>query len=299
MYDILVIGAGPAGIAAAVYGKGRGKDVLVLEKKKVGGLIGSVSSVTHYPGADESETGADFAQRLLDQAERSGVPIRYEEVKETILTPDKKTVKTDKGTYEAKTVIAANGGSGKMLGVEGEGFRGMRLNASADGPNYAGKHVYVIGGADGAVKEALFLSKLAKDVSIVCIEDDLICIPEFKTKAEQTENLHVMPHSSLKAVHGKDAIEELVLVDNNTGEETIIRDPEAGVFVYAGIVPNTGIYPDLELDEAGYILTDDNMETNIPGIFAAGDIRSKKVRQVATAAADGAISGINASAKAK
>lgn len=298
MFDMIVIGAGPAGIAAAVYGKSRGKDVLVLEKKKVGGLIGGVSSVTHYPGVAGDETGETFANRLLAQAKGAGVPIRYEDVEETDLTSGIKTVKTDKGSYEAKTIVAANGGSGRMLGIEGEHLKGMRLNAVKDGPAYTGKNVYVIGGADGAVKEALYLSNLAKDVTIVCVEDELACIPEFKNKVEQRENIHVMPHSSLSAARGQDALEELVFVDNKTGQETIIRDPEAGVFVYAGIVPNSGIYNGLDLDDLGFIVTDENMETNLPGVYAAGDIRSKKIRQVATAASDGAIAGINASAKA-
>lgn len=298
MYDMIVIGAGPAGIASAIYGKSRGKDVFVIEKNKVGGLIGSVSTVTHYPGIIEGETGQTFAERLKAQAEGAGIPIVYEEVKETILDGNTKTVITDKNRYETKTVIAANGGSGRMLGIPGEGLGGMRLNAPRDGKNYAGKDVFVIGGADGAVKEALYLAGLAKNVTIVCVEDDLICIPEFKEKAAKTPNLHVMPHSSLKEAKGTDHIEELVFVDNTTGKETVIDDLEAGVFVYAGIVPNTAVYPALDKDAAGYLITDEKMETNIPGVYAAGDIRSKAVRQVATAAADGAISGISAAAKA-
>lgn len=298
MYDMIVIGAGPAGIASAIYGKSRGKDVLVLEKKKVGGLIGSVSTVTHYPGIIEGETGATFAERLKKQAEGAGIPIQYEEVIETDLNHDVKKIRTEQNEYETETVVFANGGSGRMLNIPGESLPGMRLNAPKDGPDYAGKHVYVIGGADGAVKEALYLADLAKDVTIVCVEDELACIPEFKVRAENTPNIKIMPHSSLKEVHGTDHIEELVFIDNKNGKITEIEDPQAGVFVYAGIVPNSAICSDLEKDEGGYLITDENMETNIPGVFAAGDIRSKKIRQVATAASDGAISGINAAARA-
>lgn len=297
MYDMIVIGGGPAGVAAAIYGKSRGKNVLVLEKNKVGGLIGSVSTVTHYPGIVEEETGATFAARLKKQAESSGIPFQYEEVTQVDLEKSPKTIQTNKNTYEAKTVVIANGGSGRMLGIPGETLKGMRLNAPRDGEAYKGKNVYVIGGADGAVKEALYLSKFAKEVTLVCVEDELACIPEFKEKALHTPNLKIMPHSSLVEVLGDGKVEELVFQDNQTNEKTHVKDDQAGVFVYAGIVPNTNVFPQLDKDEAGYIVTDEQMETSIPNVFAAGDIRSKKIRQVATAAADGAIAGIQAASR--
>ena len=297
MHDMIVIGAGPAGTAAAIYAKSRGKDVAILEKKKVGGLIGSVSTVTHYPGIMENETGETFAARLENQLAAANIPVLAETVVQAELDGDIKRIHTDKGIHEARTVVIAAGGSGKMLGIPGESLGGMRLNAPKDGMNYAGKNVYVIGGADGAVKEALYLSNIAKDVTIVCVEDVLACIPEFRRKAEQTANLAVMPHSSLVEVKGNSHLEELVFRDNATGQETIVKDPEAGVFVYAGIVPNTDLFPTLEKDAAGYLITNEDMETSIPGVYAAGDIRSKKVRQVATAAADGAVSGINGAAR--
>lgn len=298
MYDTIIIGAGPAGIASAIYAKSRGKNVLVLEKNKVGGLIGTVSTVTHYPGIVEGETGQTFAARLSSQAAGAGIEIVFEEVTSASLEGDIKTVQTEQNSYEAKTVVIACGGSGKRLNIEGEDLGGMRLNAPKDAKDYVDENVYVIGGADGAVKEALYLAKTAKNVTIVCIEDALVCIPEFSSKVAQTDHVHVMPHSSLKAVHGKGHLDQLVFVDNVTGAETIINDSKAGVFVYAGIVPNTSIFSGLEKDAMGYLVTDENMETNIPGVYAAGDIRSKKVRQVATAVSDGAISGISAAAKA-
>ena len=298
MYDTIIIGAGPAGISSSIYAKSRGKDVLVLDQKGVGGLIGNVSTVTHYSGIIPGETGQTFAARLKEQAEDSGVEIRVEKVEDVDLVSEPKKIKTDKGEYETKTVILANGGSPKMLGIPGENLGGMRLNAPRDGKNYKGKTVYVIGGADGAVKEALYLSNLAKKVVIVCVEDELVSIPEFKNKVEATENIEVVPHTSLTAVYGGDHLNKLEFTDLTTGEKTMIEDPEVGVFVYAGIVPNTGMYSQLELDAAGFIPTDENMETSIPGVFAAGDIRSKKVKQVATAVSDGAIAGIQAATKA-
>ena len=295
MYDMIIIGAGPAGISAAVYGKSRGKKVLVLEKKQVGGLIGTVSTVTHYKAIVQEESGRTFAERMKEQALGAGVEIRYENVTEVKLTGEIKKVVTDKESYESKTMILANGGSGRMLGIPGEGLKGVRLNAPKDGLDYKGKNVYVIGGADGAVKEALYLAEIAGKVTIVCVEDELACIQEFKDKAAAHDNIEVMPHTSLTAVYGGEAVEELEFTDNKTGKKQIVKDSECGVFIYAGIVPNTQIYKELKLD-GGYIPVDDSMQTEIPGVFAAGDIRVKKVRQVATAVADGAIAGIQAAA---
>lgn len=295
MYDIIIIGAGPAGISAAVYGKSRGKKVLLLEKKQVGGLIGTVSTVTHYTAIVREETGSTFAERMKEQALSAGVEIRYENVIETKLAGEIKKVVTHKETYEAKTLILANGGSGRMLGIPGENLKGVRLNAPKDGPDYKGKNVYVIGGADGAVKEALYLAEMAGKVIIVCVEDELACIQEFKDKVVSHDNIEIMPHSSLTAVYGNEAVEELEFTDNKTGEKQIVKDTECGVFVYAGIIPNTQIYTELQLD-GGYIPVDDSMQTEIQGVFAAGDIRVKKVRQVATAVSDGAIAGIQAAA---
>lgn len=295
MYDMIIIGAGPAGISAAIYGKSRGKKVLVLEKKQVGGLIGTVSTVTHYTAIVREESGKTFAERMKEQALSAGVEIRYENVTETKLTGEIKKVVTDKESYESKTLILANGGSGRMLGIPGENLKGVRLNAPKDGLNYKGKSVYVIGGADGAVKEAIYLAEIAGKVTIVCVEDELACIQEFKDKVAAHDNIEIMPHSSLTAVYGNEAVEELEFTDNKTGKKTIVKDAECGVFVYVGIVPNTQMYTELKLED-GYIPVDESMQTEIPGVFAAGDIRVKKVRQVATAVDDGAIAGIQAAA---
>lgn len=291
MYDMIIIGAGPAGISAAIYGKSRGKKVLVLEKKQVGGLIGTVSTVTHYTAIVQAESGDTFAGRMKEQALGAGVEIRYENVTGTKLAGGVKKVVTDKGSYESKTLILANGGSGRMLGIPGETLKGVRLNAPKDGLDYKGKNVYVIGGADGAVKEALYLAEIAGKVTIVCVEEQLACIQEFKDKAAAYPNIGIMPHTGLTAVYGSEAAEELEFTDLKTGEKRIVKDAGCGVFVYAGIVPNTGMYTELKLDN-GYIPTDESMQTEIPGVFAAGDIRVKKVRQVATAVADGAVAGI-------
>ncbi len=158
----------------------------------MGGLIGTVSTVTHYAAIVEGDSGRSFAARMKEQALSAGVEIRYENVIETKLAGEIKKVVTDKQTYESKTLILANGGSGRMLGISGEDLNGVRLNAPKDGLDYKGKHVYVIGGADGAVKEALYLAKIAGKVTIVCVEDELVCIQEFKDNVSTYDNIEIM-----------------------------------------------------------------------------------------------------------
>ncbi len=296
MYDILIIGAGPAGISAGIYAVSRGKRTLVLEKGQVGGIIGKVSTVTHYAAIETRETGATFAARMKDQALRAGVEIVYAEVTAVTLTGEIKTVTTDKGTYEAKRIILANGGTPRKLGIPGEAElagRGMGMNVARDGAAYTGKNVYVVGGADGAVKEALYLAAFAKHLTIIHFEDQLGCIAEFRQKVAAAGNISLRLGSRLHAVYGGDQVERLEIAGEHDGTIETVEDPGCGIFVYAGVTPNTQMYADLALED-GYIPTNEKMETAIPGVYAAGDIRVKQVRQVATAVADGAVAAINA-----
>lgn len=296
MYDILIIGAGPAGISAGIYAVSRGKKTLVLEQAQVGGIIGKVSTVTHYTALQAQETGATFAARMKAQAQAAGVEIAYETVTGVELTGDVKTVHTDKGTHQARRVILANGGTPRKLGIPGEielAGKGMGLNAPRDGAAYAGKNIYVVGGADGAVKEALYLASFARQLTIIHFEDQLGCIPEFRNKIAAADNIKLCLGSRLHAVHGTDQVERLEIISEHDGTVQTIEDPGCGIFVYAGVTPNTQLYTELDLQD-GYIVTSDKMETSVPGVYAAGDIRAKQVRQVATAVSDGAIAAINA-----
>jgi len=296
MYDILIIGAGPAGISAGIYAVSRGKKTLVLEQAQVGGIIGKVSTVTHYTALQAQETGATFAARMKEQAQAVGVEIAYETVTGVELTGDVKTVHTDKGTHQARRVILANGGTPRKLGIPGEielAGKGMGLNAPRDGAAYAGKNIYVVGGADGAVKEALYLASFARQLTIIHFEDQLGCIPEFRNKIAAADNIKLCLGSRLHAVHGTDQVERLEIISEHDGTVQTIEDPGCGIFVYAGVMPNTQLYTELDLQD-GYIVTNDKMETSVPGVYAAGDIRAKQVRQVATAVSDGAIAAINA-----
>ena len=296
MYDIIVIGAGPAGISAGIYAVSRGLKTLILEQKEVGGILGKVSTVTHYSGIVEQETGVSFAARLKKQAEDAGVEIIYEQVTAVSLNGDIKTVTAGQTVYQAPRIILANGSTPRKLGIPGEeelAGRGTGLNALKDGAAYKGKNIYVIGGADGAVKEALYLSQFAKKLTIIHFEDKLGCIPEFSKKIDSASNIEVLTSSRLAAVHGTEQVERLEIVSEKDGHTETIEDRGCGIFIYAGATPNTELYTELAL-ENGYIPVNEKMETAIPGVYAAGDIRVKQVRQAATAVADGAIAGINA-----
>lgn len=298
VYDVIVIGAGPAGISAAVYAQSRGMKVVILEKKKVGGIIGNVSTVTHYAAIVEGETGKSFADRMEKQALDSGVEIKYEEVQKVSLNNEVKQIKTNEAMYQAKAVILANGSTPRKLNIPGEmelAGHGIGLNAAKDGARYEGKNIYVVGGADGAIKEALYLAQYAKKLTIIHFEEKLGAIREFMDKVEQAENIEVRLGTRLTAVQGKEHVETLELTHVATGEKEMITDDGCGIFIYAGTTPNTDIYTELALID-GYIPVNEKMETEIPGVYAAGDIRVKQVRQVATAVADGAIAAINASA---
>lgn len=296
MYDIIVVGAGPAGISAAIYGVSRGKQVLVLEKGEVGGLIGKVSTVTHYAGIVPGETGESFAQRMKQQAIDAGVEIHNETVEAVSLQGEVKSVATNQGCYHCKKLILANGTTGRKLGIPGEeefSGKGMGMNAARHGNFYKGKHVYVVGGADGAVKEALYLAGLAEQVTIIHFEPQLGCIAEFRDKVKKARNIQLMLNTRLHAVHGEDHVELLELRCELDGSITTVEDPGCGIFVYAGTVPNTQLYTELELQN-GYIPVNKWMETQIPGVYAVGDLRVKQVRQVATAVADGATAAVHA-----
>lgn len=296
MYDIIVIGGGPAGISAAIYAASRGKKTLVLEKDKVGGIIGKVSTVTHYTAIVEGETGATFARRMESQALAAGVEIAREEVIGAKLVGAIKEIRTAGNTYLAPRVIIAGGSSPRKLGVPGEkelSGIGMGMNAARDGEAYRGKNIYVVGGADGAVKEALYLARFAKTLTIIHFEEKLGCIPEFAVKVAAADNIKLMLRSRLTAVGGSGRVEWLEITNEDNGAKQKIQDDGCGIFVYAGTVPNSDIYRELEL-ENGFIPVDEKMRTAIDGVYAAGDIRVKQLRQVATAVADGAIAAVNA-----
>ena len=227
MYDIIIIGAGPAGISAGIYAVSRGKRTLILEKAQVGGIIGKVSTVTHYTAIEKQETGATFAARMKEQALQAGVEIVQAEAVHVALTGEVKSVTTDRGIYEAKRIILANGGTPRKLGIPGEkelAGKGMGMNAARDGAAYAGKNVYVVGGADGAVKEALYLAGYAKQVTVIHFEEQLGCIAEFRQKVAAAGNISVRLASRLHAVYGQDQVERLEIAKRFGATELLLPD---------------------------------------------------------------------------
>ncbi len=296
MYDVIIIGTGPAGVSAAIYAKSRGLNLVVLEKNKVGGTIGDVSIVSHYTGLIENESSESFAGRMRQQLEEAKIEIRYEEVRDVTLKGNVKKVVTNKESYEAKAIIIANGTTPRKLNVRGETQlqgKGYGMNAARDKEKYRNKNAYVIGGADGAIKEALYLSDIAKKVTVIHFESKLATIAQFSEQVAAKRNIKVMLNARIHQVIGHNevkAIEVLNVINNHT---KLIEDPGCGIFVYAGATPNSELYSSLQQKD-GYIVCDENGQTSEIGVYAAGDICAKQVRQVASAVSDGAIAAINA-----
>ncbi|MGL4999638.1 MAG: NAD(P)/FAD-dependent oxidoreductase [Cetobacterium sp.] len=298
MYDVIIVGGGPAGASAAVYAASRGYKAIILEKNEIGGTIGKVSSVTHYLSVDKDETGKSFKEKLENQLAVYGVEIFKEEVLGFCTENSFKKVMVKSGeVYYAKSIILANGTTQKELNIPGEKElvgKGICFNPSKEGRNYVGKDIFVIGGADGAIKEAIYLAQFAKSLSIIHFEEKLGTIPEFKNKLEKLDNIKLYLQSRLTKIDGKDYIQKLEITDVKTKSVKIIEAEGAAIFRYIGATPNTEGYQSLEL-EGGFIKVDTKMKTNIEGVFAAGDICSKDIRQVATAVYDGTVAGINVS----
>lgn len=301
MYDIIIIGGGPGGISASIYGVSRGLKTLVLEKNKIGGMISNISSVTHYTGIAENETGKTFSERIEKQALDAGVEIKYEEVVSTKLKGEIKEVKTSENTYKSKTIIIASGRTPDKLNIPGEkefDQKGIGQNAIRDCEKYRDKDVFVIGGSDGALKEALFLSDYGKKVYVVYHGEKLGAIAEFTEKLKKKENMEVLLNSSLVEVKGNDTVNEVIIKNEKTGDLDSIKSEGLGVFVEIGSSPTNYFFEGLDLVD-GYIKINEKMETNIPGVYGAGDIRVNPIKQISTAVSDGTVAAINAEAYIK
>ena len=289
-YDVAIIGAGPAGISAAIYAARGGLKTVVFEKGLIGGQIVLTTEVENYPGFEETVSGFDIIDKMKKHADKFGVDFKEEEVTELQMEGFQKQVKTRKAEYPVKSIILATGAQSQKLNVPGEDKytgRGVSYCATCDGALYRDKVVSMIGGGDSAVEEAMFLTKFAKKVYLVHRRDQLRAVKIIQDRAFKNDKIEFVWDSIVQEIKGGDFVENLVVYNKKTKKTTELKVD--GVFVYIGIIPNNELFKDkLKLDERGFVITDETMQTNIEGVYAAGDIIHKVLRQVVTAAGDGA-----------
>ncbi|MEY8312394.1 thioredoxin-disulfide reductase [Oscillospiraceae bacterium 42-9] len=290
-FDIIIIGGGPAGYTAALYGARAGRSVLLLEKLAPGGQMGTTDLIDNYPGFPQGVKGFQLAMDMKAGAERFGAQTKLEAVTALELAGDVKTVHTKKGGYETRAVILATGAQPRELGLPQERAlrgRGVSYCATCDGMFYRGKDVAIIGGGNTAVADALYLSKLCGRVYLIHRRDKLRAPDSQRTLLEQAGNVEFLWNSRAEELLYAERLTGLKTVRVDTGESRTLDC--AGVFVAVGQVPETSLLAgQVELDEAGYVVAGENCQTNLPGVFAAGDLRQKPLRQIITAAADGAV----------
>jgi len=291
VYDMVIIGGGPGGYSAALYAARAGLDVIVLEKLSAGGQMALTHQVDNYPGFAEGIDGFTLGMQMQQGAERFGAKTELAEVESVDLLADPKRIETSEGTFYGKTVVYAAGAGPRKLGLPEEESlvgRGVNYCAACDGMFYKGKTVVVVGGGNSAVADALLLSRIAEKVILVHRRDSLRAEKVYHKALEEAENLEFRWNSTVeRLVHG-DKVTGVVLKDVKTGEETQLSCD--GVFVSIGRQPNTQLLKgQVCLDSGGYVAAGESCRTNIPGVFAVGDVRTKALRQIVTAAADGAV----------
>ncbi len=291
MYDVIIVGAGPAGLTAGIYAGRAGMSALILERVFPGGQIARAHIVENYPGFPDGVEGVELGIRFKEHAERHGAVIESAEVTGYSLDGEIKKVFTSDKTYEAKTVILAMGAAYKTLGLYSEKrFLGTGVSycATCDGPFFRGKDVVVVGGGDTAIEDALYLANFVNRVYVVHRRDELRAQMALQKAARQNERIEFVWNSEVDTITGDTMVTGVRVRNNKTQEMRLI--PCSGVFIAIGTVPHTEeVKSQVKTDAFGYIVTDSGMRTNLPGVFAAGDIVAKPLRQVVTAAADGAI----------
>ena len=301
IYDLVIIGGGPAGISAGIYG-GRAKlKTLIIEKENVGGQIRTTHEMVNYPGILQT-TGSQYMETLRKQALDFNVNFKEDEVVDLNLDNDIKIIKTKKEEIQARAVIFATGASPRKLGFKGEEQftgRGVAYCATCDGEFFKGLDVFVIGGGYAAAEEALFLTKFAKKITIAVREEEFSCAKTIVDKVKSNNKIEVLYNTELQEVGGEEVLSFAKFKNNKSGEtfeyHVSEEDGTFGVFVFIGYKPQTELLKDkIDLNEQGYVLTDENMKTNLDGVYAAGDLRPKSLRQVVTAVSDGAIAATSA-----
>lgn len=291
LYDLIIIGGGPAGLSAGVYG-GRAKlKTLILEKGSLGGRAFTTREIVNYPGY-KSSTGPDLTQAMAEHAQSFGVEVKKEEVKSVDFSGDIKIIRTRKHEYQAKAVIIATGTEARVLGIPGEkelAGMGVAYCATCDAEFFQDQEVVVVGSGDQAIEEGMYIAKFASKITVVVLHDEgvLDCNKQAAEKAFNHPKMNFIWNSVLNEIVGEDEVEGVKIKNLKTGE--ILDYPCQGVFFFVGMVPGTEVLKgQLELDQRGWIHTNDRMETSVDGVFAVGDVRDKYLRQVSTAIGDGA-----------
>lgn len=290
MYDIIIIGSGPAGLSAAIYAQRACLDTIVIEKNGIsGGQVLNTWEVDNYPGFP-GVTGFELSRQFREHANKLGARVVQDEVVQVELSGNVKKVVCEEETYEARCVILASGAHHRTLEVPGEEeLRGAGVSycATCDGAFFRGRTVAVVGGGDAALEDAIFLARMCEKVYIVHRRDKLRGAKQLQERLQALENIEFVWNSETVAIEGNAQVEALRLRQTKTGEER--RLDVDGVFIAVGIAPESELYAgQLELDEQGYIRADESGQTSVPGVFAAGDVRTKALRQILTAASDGA-----------
>ncbi|SDZ29276.1 thioredoxin-disulfide reductase [Bacillus sp. 166amftsu] len=296
IYDVIIIGAGPAGMTAAVYTSRANLSTLMLERGIPGGQMANTEDVENYPGY-ESILGPDLSNKMFEHAKKFGAEYAYGDVKEIIDGKEYKTVVAGKKEYKTRAIIVASGAEYKKIGVPGEkelGGRGVSYCAVCDGAFFKGKELVVVGGGDSAVEEGVYLTRFASKVTIVHRRDALRAQKILQDRAFQNEKVDFIWNHTVKEINEeKGKVGSVTLVDVNTGEEQEFKTD--GAFIYIGMLPLSKPFTELGItNENGYIETNERMETKVPGIFAAGDVREKMLRQIVTATGDGSIAAQSA-----
>ncbi|MCF6094575.1 thioredoxin-disulfide reductase [Microaerobacter geothermalis] len=295
IYDVIIAGAGPAGMTAAVYTSRANLSTLMIERGIPGGQMANTEEVENYPGFDHI-LGPDLSNKMFEHAKKFGAEYAYGDIKKVVDGEEYKTVITSNKEYKGKSVIVATGAEHRKLGVPGEkelSGRGVSYCAVCDGAFFKGKELVVVGGGDSAVEEAVYLTRFATKVTIIHRRDELRAQKILQKRAMENEKIDFIWNHVVKEIKGENKVEAVVIEDVKTGEQREFSCD--GVFIYVGMDPLSEAVKDLGItNEAGYILTDDQMKTKVEGIFAAGDVREKLLRQIVTATGDGSIAAQSA-----
>lgn len=290
VYDMIVVGGGPGGYTAALYGARAGMDVLVLEKLSAGGQMALTSQIDNYPGFPEGIDGFELADNMQQQAERFSTKTELAEVFAADLASEPKRLDTSEGVFLARTVVIATGADARKLGLPGEfelTGKGINYCAHCDGHFYKGKTVVVVGGGNSAAADALYLSRLCQKVIVVHRRDSLRATKVYHGPLMAAGNVEFLWNSTITELLQGGRLTGVAVTDVQTGEVKHI--PCDGLFVSIGRAPNTALFSQLEKDEAGYLVAGESTETALPGVYAVGDVRTKELRQIVTAVADGAM----------